>query len=166
MKFLAAVAAVAVAAVASAQQIQISNPTEGTVWVAGDKGYISWSGNCASAGNNSRAVDIQLVNGPSTAVRFVADLGQLDCSGTTMSITIPVPTTVQSGTYSLRVLTSPQPSYSTAFQIQNAASPAPTTTTTSAPLPTNAPASAGNSLTASVVVAAMGVAAAAIQFVF
>ncbi|KAF9946708.1 hypothetical protein BGZ65_009457 [Modicella reniformis] len=168
MKFLAAiVAAVAVAVVASAQQIQINNPTEGSIWNTGAQGYISWTGNCASQGLASHSVEIQLVNGPSSAVRFVADLGKLDCSGPTTSISIPVPNNVTSGSYSLRIQTSPQPSYSTSFQINNPASPVSTTgtptTTGDVPTHTNQP-SAGNALSASLVTL-FSCAVAAFQFV-
>ncbi|KAK3816400.1 MAG: hypothetical protein J3Q66DRAFT_342407 [Benniella sp.] len=160
MKFLAAVAVAAIAAVANAQQIQINNPTEGTTWTVGDKGYISWTGNCASQGKNATAVGIELVNGPSSAVRFAAEVGKLDCSGPVLSLFVTVPD-VPSGPYSLRVLTTPQPSYSTPFQINNAAKPV----TTSPPglAPTNQP-SAANSLASSALAALFGCAAAAVQF--
>ncbi|KAF8923836.1 hypothetical protein EDD21DRAFT_380016 [Dissophora ornata] len=170
MKFLAvAIAAASVAAVANAQAIQINNPTDGTVWTAGSSGYISWTSNCAAMGNSSRAVDIQLIDGPSTAVRFVADLGNLDCSGNTTSLTITVPTTVATGSYSLRVLTLPTNSYSTTFQINNAAiasssAVATATTTTAAPAATTK-ASAGNSLVAGSLATLAGCAVAALQLV-
>ncbi|KAF9358973.1 hypothetical protein BGX34_008621 [Mortierella sp. NVP85] len=162
MKFLAAVAVAAVAAVANAQQIQINNPTEGTTWTVGEKGYISWTGNCASQGKNATAVAIELVNGPSSAVRFAAEVGTLDCSGPVLSLFVTVPD-VASGPYSLRVLTTPQPSYSTPFQIINAAKPAPVATTPGTTAPTNQP-SAANSLASSALTALFGCAVAAIQF--
>ncbi|KAG0353863.1 hypothetical protein BC939DRAFT_461955 [Gamsiella multidivaricata] len=171
MKFLTtAIAVASLAAVASAQSIQLNNPTEGTVWTTGQSGYISWTGNCASQGNASKAVDIQLVNGPSTAVRFVTDLGKLDCSGSNQSVTVTVPTSITTGTYSLRVLTLPQNSYSTPFQINNPSAPTTTTaqtttaqSTTSTPSPTAKPSSA-NSLIAGSLAVLVGGIAAALQF--
>ncbi|KAG0308967.1 hypothetical protein BGZ98_005986 [Dissophora globulifera] len=165
MKFITAIAAVAaVAAVANAQTLQINNPTQGTVWTTGAPSYISWTSNCAAMGNASHAVGIQLVNGPSTAVRFVADLGNLDCSGTNTSLNVVVPSTVVTGEYSLRVNTLPQASYSLPFQINNPSSPAQTTPPASSPTPA-APTgkSAGSSLVAGSMAAVLGCAVALFQ---
>ncbi|KAI1307042.1 hypothetical protein EDD11_004587 [Mortierella claussenii] len=169
MKFIAAAAAVASLAAVSAQTLQISNPTAGTVWTSGGDGYISWSGNCANLGNNSsKTVEIQLVDGPSTAVRYVATIGQLDCSGSTFNKHIVVPDNVTSATYSLRVLTQPE-SYSQQFQLNNNKQPAtptdtPSATTTGAPSPTKAP-SAASSLAIGSFAAILGTAVAALQLV-
>ncbi|KAF9896919.1 hypothetical protein BX616_006499 [Lobosporangium transversale] len=169
MKFIAVAAAAASLAAVSAQKIAINNPIDGTVWTSGQTGYIAWTGNCASMGNASHAVDIHLVNGPSNAVRYVTTLGSLDCSGAISSTTIPIPSNVTSGVYSLRVLTTPDNSYSSQFQLNNPASPAvptggPTTTGGQQPLPTDNKPSSASSLAAGSIVALVGTVAAAFQF--
>ncbi|KAG0199868.1 hypothetical protein BGX28_006918 [Mortierella sp. GBA30] len=168
MKFISTLAvASTIAALASAQSIQINNPTVGSTWTVGSaSNYLGWTGSCAGLGNSSTAVDVQLVNGPSTSVRFVASLGTINCSGNNARADITVPGTIVSGDYSLRVMTNPE-SYSNQFTIVNAASPAvPSATSAPAPAATSAPAgkSAGSSLVASSLVALTGVAVAALQF--
>ncbi|KAG0360568.1 hypothetical protein BGZ54_009485 [Gamsiella multidivaricata] len=163
MKFISALAVAATAiAVSSAQSIQISNPITGSQWTAGNTEFLQWSGNCASMGNSSHAVPVELVDGPSTAVRFVAALGTIDCSGNTTRANIAVPTTVSSGVYSIRVVTTPQTSYSTTFQINNPTS-APASTTAAPPAAADKPSSA-SSLLAGSLFALTGAAAAALQF--
>ncbi|KAK3836758.1 MAG: hypothetical protein J3R72DRAFT_200022 [Linnemannia gamsii] len=125
MKF-AVVAALALAAVASAQNLQINDPTPSTVWTAGKTGYIRWTGVCANKGESARSIKVQLVKGPESAVQFVADLGTIDCtSAQNNSKTLPVPTEAQgspleTGKYSLRFNLEPD-QYSNAFTINGAA---------------------------------------------
>ncbi|KAF9571726.1 hypothetical protein EC968_000244 [Mortierella alpina] len=164
MKLIASLVAVAsVVAVASAQTLQINNPTEGTVWNVGEKNFVGWTNNCASMGNSSRAVKIELVEGPATAVRYVADVGTLDCSGSETRADATVPDTVKTGKYSIRVLTLPQNSYSPAFQVNNPKSQ-PSSTSAPAPSPST-PTGAGNLLTASgSLTVLLGCAAAVLQY--
>ncbi|KAI7820766.1 hypothetical protein BC939DRAFT_456892 [Gamsiella multidivaricata] len=126
MKFIAAltISAAALVATASADMLQINNPTDGTIWKTGVPNFVGWSGNCASMGNDSKAVKVDLVNGPSSAVRYVATLGTLDCSGSNTRADMTVPGMVPSGPYSIVVRTSPQQSYTNSFQIDNPAQPA------------------------------------------
>ncbi|KAF9150269.1 hypothetical protein BG015_007923 [Linnemannia schmuckeri] len=125
MKFIAV--ALALAAVASAQ-IQLSDPTEGTVWKVGVPQYVRWTGNCAAMGAAGKAVKVEIVNGPSGNVKFVADLGTIDCtSATNTSTTLTVPTKTnngpfESGTYALRVNADPI-QYTTNFIINNPEAP-------------------------------------------
>lgn len=93
-----------------------SHPTVGTVWHGGGQDFISWIGNCADMGTAGQAVNIDLVNGPSIAVRFVASLGNLNCSGRITTWTLTVPSNVAPGEYSLRIDTTPT-IYSSIFQI-------------------------------------------------
>ncbi|KAG0080423.1 hypothetical protein BGZ93_000227 [Podila epicladia] len=125
MKFTIAVVASAVLAVASADMLQINNPTNGTTWTTGVPNFVGWTGNCASMGNDSKTVKVDLVNGPANAVRYVATLGALDCSGTNTRADMTVPGTVVSGEYSIVVRTSPQQSYTNSFKINNPAAPEP-----------------------------------------
>ncbi|KAF9359951.1 hypothetical protein BGX26_010996 [Mortierella sp. AD094] len=127
MKFIAAItlSAAALVATVSADMLQINNPTAGTVWTTGLPNFVGWTGNCASMGNDSKAVKVDLVNGPSTAVRYVATLGTLDCSGSNTRADLTVPSTVASGQYSIVVRTAPQQSYTNSFQINNPSQPAP-----------------------------------------
>ncbi|OAQ27512.1 hypothetical protein K457DRAFT_127366 [Linnemannia elongata AG-77] len=67
-------------------------------------------------GTAGQAVTIDLVNGPSIAVRFVASLGTLNCSGSITTLTLTVPSNVAPGEYSLRIDTTPT-IYSSIFQI-------------------------------------------------
>ncbi|CAO3570591.1 unnamed protein product [Mortierella alpina] len=170
MKFTATLAiASTVAALASAQTIQINNPTVGSTWTVGaTTNYLGWSGNCAGMGNSSKAVDVELVQGPANMVRYVAKLATIDCSGANMRADITVAPTIASGKYSIRVKTTPQDSYSNEFTIENAAAPAPPASgASSAPAtasPTAAPASAASSLAISSFLGLAGVAVAALQF--
>ncbi|KAF9437946.1 hypothetical protein BGZ76_010489 [Entomortierella beljakovae] len=116
--------AAALVATVSADMLQINNPTDGTVWKTGVPNFVGWTGNCASMGNDSKAVKVDLVNGPSTAVRYVATLGTLDCSGSNTRADMTVPSTVPSGQYAIVVRTSPQQSYTNSFQIDNPSQPA------------------------------------------
>ncbi|KAF9947399.1 hypothetical protein BGZ72_010585 [Mortierella alpina] len=166
MKFTATLAiASTVAALASAQTIQINNPTLGSTWTVGQAtNYLGWTGNCAGMGNSSKAVDVELVQGPANMVRFVAKLATIDCSAGNTRADIPLGGTVQSGKYSIRVQTTPQVSYSTEFTVVNAAAPPPAAAT-SAPAagPTDAPKSAASSLAVSSFLGLAGVAVAALQ---
>ncbi|KAF9957271.1 hypothetical protein BGZ70_009556 [Mortierella alpina] len=170
MKFTATLAiASTVAALASAQTIQINNPTQGSKWTVGaTTNYLGWTGNCAGMGNSSKAVDVELVQGPPDMVRYVTKLAAIDCSGTVMRTDISVPTTVVSGKYSIRVKTTPQDSYSNEFTIENGAAPAPPAGgSPSAPAtadPTAAPKNAASSLAISSFLGLAGVAVAALQF--
>ncbi|KAF8938119.1 hypothetical protein BGZ58_001566 [Dissophora ornata] len=126
MRFITAltVSATAFLATVSADMLQINNPTDGTVWKTSVPNFVGWNGNCASMGNDSKAVKVDLVNGPSTAVRYVATLGNLDCSGSNTRADMTVPSTVVSGQYAIVIRTSPQQSYTNSFQIDNPLQPA------------------------------------------
>ncbi|KAF9946417.1 hypothetical protein BGZ70_003235 [Mortierella alpina] len=166
MKLIASLAAVAsMVAVTSAQTLQINNPTEGTVWNTGEKNFVGWSNNCASMGNASRAVKIELVEGPANTVRYVADVGVLDCSGSMTRADATVPDTVKTGKYSIRVLTLPENSYSPAFQVNNAKSQ-PSASVPPTPSPSTPAGGAGNHLATSGSLAVLlGCAAAVLQYV-
>ncbi|KAF9968175.1 hypothetical protein BGZ70_006152 [Mortierella alpina] len=114
MKFLASclVAASSLVALASADMLQINNPTTGSTWTTGVRPF--------TLGKN---VTIDLVNGPANAVRYVATLGGLDCTGTNTRSDVTVPNTVAPGMYSIIVRTGEQASYSNAFQINNPSQP-------------------------------------------
>ncbi|KAF9903151.1 hypothetical protein EC991_004134 [Linnemannia zychae] len=121
MKFTTSllVAATTLAAYAHADMLQINNPTAGTVWTAGVSNFVGWTGNCASMGAAAKNVTVILNTGPSDAVRYVATLGTLDCSGSSTRTDLTVPLTVTSGTYSIVVRTDPQLSYTNMFTINN-----------------------------------------------
>ncbi|KAF9314221.1 hypothetical protein BG003_004391 [Podila horticola] len=156
MKFFAATVAFALAATAAAQKIAINNPTVGTQWVVGKPQTLMWSGNCASMGPSAVNVSIQLVNGPAGAVQFKSDLGKLDCSGSlTSDPNVVIPADVESGNYSIRVLTLPENSYSPAFTVVNSALPGTpaATTTTGAPAPSNTKSDAGKVVAGSMALA-------------
>ncbi|KAF9539408.1 hypothetical protein EC957_005436 [Mortierella hygrophila] len=148
MKFIAA--ALTLAAVASAQ-IQLSDPTEGTVWKVGVAQYVRWTGNCAAMGAAGKAVTVEVINGPAGNVKFIANIGTIDCTSTTntsTSLTVPPQTNngpFESGTYALRVNADPI-QYTTNFIINNpdapAASAGATATTPSTTEPTTKPSSA------------------------
>jgi len=165
MKFLTATVALALAATATAQKIAINNPTTSTSWDVAKPQYLSWTGNCSSMGAGAKTVDIQLVNGPASAVQFVAAIGVLDCSGNATSINnATIPATVASGTYSIRVMTQPDPSYSTTFTVNNPAAPATpstTATTTGAPQTTTPAHSDASQVVAGSMAALAGCAVAA-----
>ncbi|KAF9353193.1 hypothetical protein BGX34_011744 [Mortierella sp. NVP85] len=120
MKFLAvvAVAASSLVTMASAKPLQINNPTQGSVWTAGKKGFLGWSGNCKKMGSRGLNVTVDIVTGPAEAVRYVATLGHIDCTGSIVKQTFTVPTTIESGAYALIVRTTPQPSFSNHFEIR------------------------------------------------
>ncbi|KAF9904681.1 hypothetical protein EC991_002428 [Linnemannia zychae] len=176
--FIVAIAfsAAALVGTVSADMLQINNPTDGTVWKTGVPNFVGWTGNCASMGNDSKAVKVDLVNGPSTAVRYVATLGTLDCSGSNTRADMTVPSTVASGEYAIVVRTAPQQSYTNAFKIENPSQPAapssptepsqtPGSSGTPAPAGSSTPSSAAGSLAApSALLAAGGVAALVLQF--
>jgi len=103
--------------------LQINNPTDGTVWKTSFPSFVGWSGNCASMGNDSKAVKVDLVNGPPSTVRYVATLGTLDCSGSNTRADMTIPSTVPSGQYAIVVRTFPQQSYTNSFQIDNPSMP-------------------------------------------
>ncbi|KAG0247470.1 hypothetical protein BG011_001425, partial [Mortierella polycephala] len=126
MKFISAivVSTAALVATVSADMLQINNPTDGTVWKTDVPNFVGWTGNCASMGNDSKSVKVDIVNGPSNAVRYVATLGTLDCSGSNTRADMTVPSTVASGRYSIVIRTTPQESYTNPFEINNPAQPA------------------------------------------
>ncbi|KAF9275706.1 hypothetical protein BGZ68_010580 [Mortierella alpina] len=110
-------------AVAQADMLSISNPTKGTTWKVADTVFLQWKGNCASMGAAAaKSVDVNLMSGPDTALRFVAKLASIDCSGseTRKEFVIPADVVVESGNYSLQVQTEPQLSYSNIFSIETA----------------------------------------------
>ncbi|KAG0327342.1 hypothetical protein BGZ99_007812 [Dissophora globulifera] len=117
-------AATTLAACVSADMLQINNPTAGTVWTAGVSNFVGWTGNCASMGAAAKNVTVILNTGPSEAVRYVATLGTLDCSGSSTRTDLTVPLTISTGTYSIVVRTDPQLSYTNMFTINNPSSPA------------------------------------------
>ncbi|KAF9349094.1 hypothetical protein BGX34_002055 [Mortierella sp. NVP85] len=121
MKFLAvvAVAASSLVAMVSAKPLQINNPTPGSVWTAGKKMTVSWSGNCKSMGEFGRKVPVDLVNGPPSAFRYVATLGHINCTGKNVKANFVIPTDIDSGPYALIIRTTPQPSYTDTFQIES-----------------------------------------------
>ncbi|KAG0375018.1 hypothetical protein BGX24_009645 [Mortierella sp. AD032] len=174
MKF-AVVAALALAAVASAQNLQINDPTPSTVWTAGKTGYIRWTGVCTNLGRPAAEnVKVQLVKGPENSVQFVADLGMINCLvAENNSITLPVPTEAQgspleSGKYSLRFVLTPD-QYSNAFTINAAApvTPPPSGSNPSTPNPSSTPdkpTSSANTLVAGSAMALAG--AVALQLLF
>ncbi|KAF9969979.1 hypothetical protein BGZ73_007434 [Actinomortierella ambigua] len=131
-----AAATLALASAVVADPLQINTPTKGSVWTAGETYFIGWTGGCADMGNASTSVLVDLMTGPSGALRYVASLQPLDCSkpaNTRANVTVPA--NVPTGEYSIRVQTTPIPSYSTPFNINNpndkpspTAGPAPTQT--------------------------------------
>ncbi|CAO3570560.1 unnamed protein product [Mortierella alpina] len=135
MKSLAALAisASALLAVVSADMLQINNPTDGTEWKTDVPNFVGWTGNCASMGLDAKTVKVDLVNGPSTAVRYVATLGTLDCSGSNTRADMTVPSTVPSGDYSIVIRTAPQQSYTNTFKITNPSQPVPPSNNPSSP---------------------------------
>ncbi|KAF9132074.1 hypothetical protein BGX30_012797 [Mortierella sp. GBA39] len=125
------VAATTLAAYVNADMLQINNPTAGTVWTAGVSNFVGWTGNCASMGAAAKNVTVILNTGPSDAVRYVATLGTLDCSGSSTRTDLTVPLSISTGTYSIVVRTDPQLSYTNMFTINNPSSPATETPPTS-----------------------------------
>ncbi|KAG0327036.1 hypothetical protein BGZ99_008486 [Dissophora globulifera] len=109
-------------ATAQADMLSISNPTKGTTWKVGETVFLQWKGNCASMGSPAaKSVDVNLMSGPDTALRFVAKLASIDCSGseTRKEFSIPADVVALSGDYSLQVQTEPKTSYSNIFTIQS-----------------------------------------------
>ncbi|KAG0287395.1 hypothetical protein BGZ96_008672 [Linnemannia gamsii] len=166
MKFSVAAAILAVASVASAQ-VQLTDPTEGVTWTAGVAQYIRWTGNCASMGADGKAVKIDIVNGPADNVKFVVDLGVIDCtSPSNISTTLMCPTKnnngpIASGSYALRVNTIP-PQYTTYFTINNPDAPSSPATPSSSSPPTTQPSNKPSSANTLAAGSALAVAALAI----
>ncbi|KAF8936501.1 hypothetical protein BGZ47_009467 [Haplosporangium gracile] len=164
MKFIAV--ALALTAVASAQ-IQLSDPTQGTVWKVGVPQYVRWTGTCASMGAAGKAVTVEIINGPADNVKFIADLGTIDCTSTTNTstmLTVPTKTNngpFESGTYALRVNTNPI-QYTTNFQINNPDTPAPSTAPSGTTAPTTQPTTKPSSANTLVAGSALAMAALAI----
>ncbi|KAF9584561.1 hypothetical protein BGW38_006013 [Lunasporangiospora selenospora] len=102
-----------------ADMLQISNPTQGQTWKVGETVFLQWTGNCASMGSVAKAVDVNLMTGEPTALRFVARLATIDCSGgnSRKEFTITSDVVKSSGTFSLSVQTMPKLSYSNLFKI-------------------------------------------------
>lgn len=172
MKFIATVAVVtsSLAALATADMLQINNPTAGSVWGAGKSEFVGWTGNCASMGVSATNVTVDIVEGPSTAVRFVATLGHLDCSAANTRTDFVVPSSIRSGPYALIVRTTPQASYTNSFQINSGDVAPPTTTAgsgsgtgTATPPTTSETKSSASSLAANGFLALAGAAAVAFQ---
>ncbi|KAF9976983.1 hypothetical protein BGZ73_007388 [Actinomortierella ambigua] len=113
------------ACLAQADMLRISNPTQGTTWKAGETVFLQWAGNCASMGHQSKEVDINLMTGDPQALRFVAKLASIDCSGTDTrkEFIMPADVVTASGKYSLSVQTVPELSYSNVFTIETARGP-------------------------------------------
>ncbi|KAG0296671.1 hypothetical protein BGZ96_008841 [Linnemannia gamsii] len=111
-------------ALAQADMLSLSNPTSGTIWKVGDTVFLQWKGNCASMGSPAaKMVDVNLMSGPSTALRFVAKLASIDCSNTNTRKEFTIPADLaklvnKDDVYSLQVQTEPQPSYSPTFKIE------------------------------------------------
>ncbi|KAF9334648.1 hypothetical protein BG006_001778 [Podila minutissima] len=159
MKFIAtlAVASSSVVALASADMLQIHNPTVGTVWKVDTPSYLGWTGSCSSMGAAGKAVMVDLMTGPSGALRFVTNVGIIDCTGSNSRADITVPKDVESGKYSLTIRTSPDVSYTNQFDIVGAA--APTTVPSPKPsVPSDTNANASSSLGVSPLVAVLGAA--------
>ncbi|KAG0361818.1 hypothetical protein BC939DRAFT_466462 [Gamsiella multidivaricata] len=150
------IATTTLAAYVNADMIQINNPTAGTVWTAGVSNFVGWTGNCASMGEPAKNVTVILNTGPSDAVRYVATLGTLDCSGSSTRTDLTVPLSVPTGTYSIVVRTDPQLSYTNMFTINNPSSPEAGTST--APSSAAAPPAADGSGSAPAPTAASAVA--------
>lgn len=112
-------------ALAQADMLSLSNPTSGTIWKVGDTVFLQWKGNCASMGSPAaKMVDVNLMSGPSTALRFVAKLASIDCSNTNTRKEFTIPADLaklvkKEDDYSLQVQTEPQPSYSPTFKIES-----------------------------------------------
>ncbi|KAK3821140.1 MAG: hypothetical protein J3Q66DRAFT_386055 [Benniella sp.] len=123
MKFLAvvAVAASSLVAIASAcvNPLQIKSPAPASVWTAGKKITVSWSGDCKDMDEAGRNVTVDLVTGPASAVRFVTTLGQIDCAGSKNSTSFNLPRSIDSGyEYALIVRTVPEMSMSYNFAVK------------------------------------------------
>ncbi|KAG0222920.1 hypothetical protein B0O80DRAFT_504519 [Mortierella sp. GBAus27b] len=172
MKFTTlAVVASSLVAMATADMLQINNPTQGTEWKTGSPVFVGWTGNCASMGAAGKNVTVDIVEGPSTAVRFVHTLGYLDCSSTKTREDFSVPDAIKTGQYALIVRTAPQESYTNSFLITNPAAPSapapagPSNNTTppATAAPSDTKGSGASSLAASGLLGAVAAVAAAFQ---
>ncbi|KAI9236818.1 MAG: hypothetical protein BYD32DRAFT_487791 [Podila humilis] len=159
MKFIAtlAVAASSVVALASADMLQVHNPTRGSVWKTDTPSYLGWTGNCASMGAAGRTALVDLMTGPSDSLRFVTNVGTIDCTGNTGRSDITIPKDVQTGKYSLTIRTSPDISYTNVFDIVGVSAPAPSSTPEAL---ADKSANAASSLGASSLVTVLGAVAA------
>ncbi|KAF9126694.1 hypothetical protein BGW39_006441 [Mortierella sp. 14UC] len=128
MKFISALVVLApsMVALATADLLQINNPTQGTVWITDKPQRLSWTGNCASMGAAGVNVTVDLVTGDADALQYVATLGELDCSGSNTRIDVTIPEDIETGMYAIIVRTMPteQTSYTNKFKINNPALPA------------------------------------------
>ncbi|KAF9149984.1 hypothetical protein BG015_008191 [Linnemannia schmuckeri] len=169
MKFITsiAIATTAVAAV-SAQTIAINDPNVGSIWKAGAENYLRWSGSCKTLGPRAKNVTVSLMKGPADRIGFVAKLGEIDCSSdNAVNAMMKVAADQAPGKYSLEIGTNPV-SYSPIFDIINpsAVAPAPASQPdTPAPAQQQKDTSGAGALTAGSMVAAAGVAVAALQFI-
>ncbi|KAF8935913.1 hypothetical protein BGZ47_009731 [Haplosporangium gracile] len=171
MKFITSIAiAVTAVAAVSAQTIAINDPNVGSTWKAGAENYLRWSGSCKALGPKAKNVTISLMKGPADRIGFVAKLGEIDCSSDNASnAMIKIAADQAPGKYSLEIGTSPI-SYSPIFDIINpsAVAPAPAPAPqpeTPAPAQQQKDTSGAGALAASSMVAAAGVAVAALQFI-
>ena len=69
-------------------------------------------------GEAGRKVTVDLVTGPENAVRYVATLGVLNCTGKKKSASFNLPRGTESGSYAIIVRTTPQPSFSYNFEVK------------------------------------------------
>ncbi|KAK3821134.1 MAG: hypothetical protein J3Q66DRAFT_332690 [Benniella sp.] len=121
MKFLAvvAIAASSLVAMASAKPLQIKSPASESVWIAGKKITVSWSGNCKKMGEAGQKATVDLIAGPPSAVHYVATLGYLDCTGSKKTKSFNLPGGIDSdNTYAVIVRTVPEPSLSYNFEVK------------------------------------------------
>ncbi|KAG0271513.1 hypothetical protein BGZ95_000662 [Linnemannia exigua] len=172
MKFITsvAVAATTLAAIATAQNVPINDPNIGVTWKIGADNYVRWTGTCKALGAAAKTVKVQLMAGPSDSIHFIAELGTIDCSNATSNSALKrVPDDTTPGNdYSIQFLTDPV-SYSYQFKIVNPnAAPEPQQPA-KPPVEQNKPVektnSASGSLVAGSMIAAAGVAVAALQFI-
>jgi len=163
MKFIAtlAIAASSVVALASADMLQVHNPTRGSVWKTDTPSYLGWTGNCASMGAAGKTVLVDLMTGPSDSLRFVTNIGTIDCTGNTGRADITIPKDVQSGKYALTIHTSPDVSYTNAFDIVGTSAPTPSPVLE---VPADKSANTASSLAASSLVTVLGAVAAVALF--
>lgn len=144
-----------------------SDPNAGTIWKAGADNYLRWTGSCKALGPSAKNVTVSLMKGPADRIGFVAKLGTIDCSSdSAVNAMMKIAADQTPGKYSLEIGTNPV-SYSPIFDIINPAAVAPAP----APQPeTPAPAqqqkgtSGAGALAAGSMVAAAGLAVAALQF--
>ncbi|KAF9929921.1 hypothetical protein FBU30_001080 [Linnemannia zychae] len=104
--------------------LQINNPTQGTVWATEKTQMLIWSGHCAPMGAAGGNVSVELVTGPSGALRYVTNLGKIDCSNPSITrADLTIPADVKPGTYAIIVRTNPDLSYTNMFEITNSDNP-------------------------------------------